>query len=597
MSGFNLFGTLSYTPVDGAGQPYALAQAYVYQAGTTTPTTVYHDSALTVPHANPIIADANGLFPVAWASTLSPTAYRVVIKTAGFVQLQDVDDIPPFPDSLTQAYIGGLLYPQSDAEIAAGVVPTAPYPELDVRRYGAIGDGSANDQTAFTSAAAVAAVAGAAYFVPATTAFYALVAAPTGSWYGPGQIKVGGIPISSLGLHSVYVNVLDYPGADLGAKIQAAYNARAKLVSLGGAGIGNFGGIGIVIPDNPTGGSYSWATPVDLANATGDPNALSWVSIVGVSSPNCVAGAACVAAGYMLRVGLTRKVDYFRLENISFDPGNTSLECAIYMADGTAPIVRNISFHRSSAAQFTYGIRQVPAGLGGVSFGIFESLRDSGGSAVSTAIITAQSIVSSKISNIRPGPNCAYGVQLNCAVAACAGNEISNIVSEFGAATTTALVQLWDGGSWGIQFNHIHSLCGSNTADYGVEVANGGSNVNNNQIDVPNYDFTSGALHNIAGPDSVYANLVQSLRGNDSWTPGTIGAGSDAVKTVTVTGAELGDFSQASYDQILATGMILTSQAQAGAVVVQMTNTTGGNVTPTSGNVYVKVQKRASLLT
>lgn len=59
--------------------------------------------------------------------------------------------------------------PQTSTESSAGVTPTTySYQPLDVRRYGAVGDGSTNDRAAFVSAAAVAAVSPAsAIYVPA----------------------------------------------------------------------------------------------------------------------------------------------------------------------------------------------------------------------------------------------------------------------------------------------------------------------------------------------------------------------------------------------------------------------------------------------
>lgn len=57
----------------------------------------------------------------------------------------------------TQAGIGALLYPQTSAEVAAGVTPSLLfYPPLNVLRYNAKGDGSTNDQAAIKAAFNVA---------------------------------------------------------------------------------------------------------------------------------------------------------------------------------------------------------------------------------------------------------------------------------------------------------------------------------------------------------------------------------------------------------------------------------------------------------
>ncbi len=51
---------------DANDNPLAGARAYVYQTGTTTAVTVYSDTALSVPHPQPIVADAEGRFPQAF---------------------------------------------------------------------------------------------------------------------------------------------------------------------------------------------------------------------------------------------------------------------------------------------------------------------------------------------------------------------------------------------------------------------------------------------------------------------------------------------------------------------------------------------------
>ena len=63
--------------------------------------------------------------------------------------------------TMTQATIGNLLYPRTAAEQSAGVTPTNYfYPPGDVRRYGAVGDGSTDDTTAFQNITAVINAAG-----------------------------------------------------------------------------------------------------------------------------------------------------------------------------------------------------------------------------------------------------------------------------------------------------------------------------------------------------------------------------------------------------------------------------------------------------
>lgn len=59
--------------------------------------------------------------------------------------------------AVSQSSIGGVLYPQTPAELAAGVTPTFIHIEpLNVKRYGALGNDSANDYAAIASAISVA---------------------------------------------------------------------------------------------------------------------------------------------------------------------------------------------------------------------------------------------------------------------------------------------------------------------------------------------------------------------------------------------------------------------------------------------------------
>src|SRR6478609_2043954 len=55
------------------------AKLYWYTTGTSTPLATYSDQALTVPNANPVVANADGRFPAIW---LQEASYKLVLKTA-----------------------------------------------------------------------------------------------------------------------------------------------------------------------------------------------------------------------------------------------------------------------------------------------------------------------------------------------------------------------------------------------------------------------------------------------------------------------------------------------------------------------------------
>lgn len=132
-------------PVSG-GDSYAGGKLYFYLTGTTTLATIYTDAARTTAHANPVIADAGGVFAPIW---LNPTiSYRVQLKTSADVLVYDVD---PYPGTgaLTAGDIGILIYKRTDAEIAASVTPVNfVYGPGDSRRWNILSDGATNNAAA-----------------------------------------------------------------------------------------------------------------------------------------------------------------------------------------------------------------------------------------------------------------------------------------------------------------------------------------------------------------------------------------------------------------------------------------------------------------
>lgn len=88
--------------VNSAGAPYGLAKLYTYRAGTTTNLQTYKTSSLGggASHTNPIVADANGLFPAIYIDTDSGYDLRVILKTSADVTIYDEDNIPRSTTSL-----------------------------------------------------------------------------------------------------------------------------------------------------------------------------------------------------------------------------------------------------------------------------------------------------------------------------------------------------------------------------------------------------------------------------------------------------------------------------------------------------------------
>src|SRR5262245_31178482 len=82
-------GTLWFQPIQhilsNSVTNVAGAKAYFYTAGTLTAISVYTDVGLTIPHPNPVVADANGVFAEIF---LTPgTAYKVDVQTSSGISL------------------------------------------------------------------------------------------------------------------------------------------------------------------------------------------------------------------------------------------------------------------------------------------------------------------------------------------------------------------------------------------------------------------------------------------------------------------------------------------------------------------------------
>lgn len=133
--------------LDANGKPVSGSTLTYYQNGTTTPVSIYSNSALTIPLANPLTSDAAGVFPQVWAP--NNAGYSVKWSRTGFGDVT-FDNI--FPDldssavgtfvSLNQSQVSlgsnvntsfgtagvGLIenaFTQTDSTTGAGTVATA----------------------------------------------------------------------------------------------------------------------------------------------------------------------------------------------------------------------------------------------------------------------------------------------------------------------------------------------------------------------------------------------------------------------------------------------------------------------------------------
>lgn len=144
---------------DNNGGAFIGGQVFTYLAGTTTKTSTWKDPGGISLNTNPIITDFRGEARICLDSSLT---YKFVVAPATDTDpptnpIWSFDNIRPSLDSSSIILSTQIKYPQTAAEIAAAVVPTNLfYPEGNLKRYGALINGAADDATAINNAIKVA---------------------------------------------------------------------------------------------------------------------------------------------------------------------------------------------------------------------------------------------------------------------------------------------------------------------------------------------------------------------------------------------------------------------------------------------------------
>lgn len=77
--------------IDPSGDPYSGMKAYFFDVNTTTPQIVYTDSALSIPHDHPVVANSSGRFPAVFF--VEGSSHRLRTTTSADVTVDDVDGI------------------------------------------------------------------------------------------------------------------------------------------------------------------------------------------------------------------------------------------------------------------------------------------------------------------------------------------------------------------------------------------------------------------------------------------------------------------------------------------------------------------------
>ncbi len=139
--------------IQSDGRPHAGALAYFYETGTLNDKDVFTDSTLVTPFTQPVQADSEGQFPPIYLDETQ--SYHLILKTASGLQIDNIDPYVSVsvPDALTQDDIAELLNPLTVAETSAAVI-TSSKVRLpgDIRRYGAVSDGTTDCAAALQDA-------------------------------------------------------------------------------------------------------------------------------------------------------------------------------------------------------------------------------------------------------------------------------------------------------------------------------------------------------------------------------------------------------------------------------------------------------------
>ena len=122
------------TALNSNGVAIAGAKAVITATGTTTLSTVYTDSALTIAGANPIIADSAGRFPTRYLNNTNTYRLRIFDADADITTATPIEDIDPYTPTEQGAAASNPNYTYVINTLAAGssatLAATGTYPNI-----------------------------------------------------------------------------------------------------------------------------------------------------------------------------------------------------------------------------------------------------------------------------------------------------------------------------------------------------------------------------------------------------------------------------------------------------------------------------------
>jgi parallel beta-helix repeat protein len=567
-----------------AGESQPLAKRYFYQAGTTTPITVYTTSDLDVAHSSPVQADSDGVFAPVYFNEAVVTSYRTQLTTADDELIDDYDDVPvPAGTAGLVADVIEEIYPRTAKEITGGITPTDySYPAGDVRRYGVVGDGVTDDTEALNDACAGAGTWGQVYIDPSLNCLITdSVVNSTLAAYAIGQRWYGGGKITTQ-------NSFDHHVFDL-------------------VGITDFTVEGLRGVSGTLGAAYSSAT-ARFFNAVSSSHRCKLIRshITGFqsaarfnASEHCQAIGNDIISPYGWGVNVqTDAHDCIVRDNrIS----GTVNEHGIYVAGSTGDLIRGAVVDSNTVTGST---------IDGIKLSFCDhtkvtgnhSYSNSGQGIYCTLEVEQPALIgNSCVSN---GEN---GILLFTTVdrAKLIGNTC-RLNDKNGISANTSVTRAI------IAMNHVedNDVEASGT-QYGILVTGTGSDRNkvvNNYIsdEVIGVNIAAGSYNEIAGNTAENCSTVYStsgstqtkvnggLEGSVSWNPGDLSNGTGETTSLTVTGAAVGDrvevFPGIDLDGLVHSGYVSATDT----VELRLHNGTGGNVNLASSTWRVRVVARVA---
>jgi len=166
-----------WTVQNAAGTAVSGAKIFFYVPGTTTLRSPYTDSALTVPSANPVVADSAGWFLVYLSSELG---YDIVVKSGDEsityqerTEASNISGAQPVDPTLTAIAALGLenrkFIRGTGVDTGELVTISQSTNVFNVLDYGATGDGTTDDSAALQAAMDAASAAGVPLYAPGLT--------------------------------------------------------------------------------------------------------------------------------------------------------------------------------------------------------------------------------------------------------------------------------------------------------------------------------------------------------------------------------------------------------------------------------------------